>query len=151
MRNSIVTLLLIFTFSVLQAQYNTGDSQLNASLIQIDANASVDFGFFKSDVSTTYGVPETKINNWSVNLGMKAGDIYFALELARILKKKPEEVVKIYTSNKQKGWGAIAKDLGIKPGSPEFHALKGGADKNAAKGKGNSKGKNGGAKGGKKN
>ena len=111
---------------------------MNASLLQIDANASVDFGFFKSDVSATFGVPEPKINTWSVSLGMKAGDIYFALELARILKKKPDEVVQIYTSNKQKGWGAIAKDLGIKPGSPEFHALKGGADKNAAKGKGRS-------------
>lgn len=131
-----ILILLICGFFNLTAQYNTGDSQLNASLVQIDANASVNFSLFKSDMSTTYNVPETKINTWSVSFGMKAGDIYFALELARITKKPIDEVVKVYTSNKQKGWGAIAKDLGIKPGSPEFHALKGNAGTKASKGKG---------------
>ena len=135
MRYALV-LFLVVGFSNLTAQYNTGDSQLNASLVQIDANASVNFSLFKSDMSTTYSVPETKINTWSVSLGMKAGDIYFALELARITKKPIDEVVKVYTTNKQKGWGVIAKDLGIKPGSPEFHALKGNAGNNASKGKG---------------
>jgi hypothetical protein len=134
----ILIILLGLGFSNLMAQYNTGDSQLNASLVQIDANASVNFSLFKSDVSTTYSVPEAKVNTWSVSLGMKAGDIYFALELARITKKSVDEVVKVYTSNKQKGWGAIAKDLGIKPGSPEFHALKGNAGNKASKGKGQS-------------
>jgi hypothetical protein len=28
------------------------------------------------------------------------------------------------TTKKGQGWGVIAKSLGIKPGSPEFHALK---------------------------
>jgi hypothetical protein len=137
------TLVFAFIFSLLTvtAQYNTGDTELNASLVKIDADASVNFSLFKSDVSTTYNVPEAKITNWSVQLGMKAGDIYFALELARISKRPIDEVVKIYTSNKQKGWGAIAKDLGIKPGSPEFHALKGGAGKQANKGKANTGGK----------
>jgi len=134
------------------AQYSTGDTQLNASLVQIDANASVNFSLFKTETSTNYNVPVSKIDSWSVQFGMKAGDIYLALEIARILKKPADEVVKVYTSNKQKGWGAIAKDLGIKPGSPEFHALKGGADKNASKGKGKSGGAGNGAKGkGKKN
>ena len=31
-----------------------------------------------------------------------------------------------YGAKKGQGWGAIAKDLGIKPGSAEFHALKNG-------------------------
>lgn len=136
MRIPTITLVFLLGFGLVHAQYNTGDTQLNASLVQIDANASVNFSLFKSDVSTTYGVPETKIDTWSVSVGMKAGDIFFALELARVLKKSPDDVVKAYTSSKQKGWGAIAKDLGIKPGSSEFHALKGGAEKHAAKGKG---------------
>jgi hypothetical protein len=126
---------LVFGFTNLTAQYNTGDVQLNASLVEIDANASVNFSLFKSDMSSTYNVTETKINTWSVSFGMKAGDIYFALELARITKKPIDEVVTVYTSNKQKGWGVIAKDLGIKPGSPEFHALKGNAGAKASKGK----------------
>lgn len=132
-------LLIIFVCSLLTAaaQYNTGDTELNASLVKIDADASVNFTLFKKDVSASYNVSESKITNWSVQLGMKAGDIYFALELARISKRPIDDVIKIYTGNKKKGWGAIAKELGIKPGSPEFHALKGGAGKQANKGKGN--------------
>jgi len=142
MRNStILTAFLVFGFILANAQYNTGDTQLNASLVQIDAQASVNFSAFKSDISLNYNVPEKKINSWSVELGMKAGDIYLALEIAKILKKPADDVVKVYRTNKQKGWGAIAKELGIKPGSPEFHALKGSADKHASKGKNKENGK----------
>lgn len=134
-------LIITFACSLLTAtaQYNTGDTELNASLVKIDADASVNFTLFKKDVSATYNVSESKITNWSVQFGMKAGDIYFALELARISKRPIDEVIKIYTGDKKKGWGAIAKELGIKPGSPEFHALKGGAGKQANKEKGNGK------------
>jgi len=52
-----------------------------------------------------------------------------------------------YKSDKGQGWGALAKSLGIKPGSREFHALKRGHDlydekpgyKSKGKGKGKSK------------
>src|SRR5688572_30215822 len=96
---SILTFTFICTLLTATAQYNTGDAELNASLVKIDADASVNFSLFKSDVSSTYNVPEAKITNWSVQFGMKAGDIYFALELARITKRPIDDVVKIYTSN----------------------------------------------------
>jgi hypothetical protein len=114
------------------AQYNTGDVELNASLSKIDANAQLDFGGFKADLSATYNISTGKIDSWSADLGMKAGDIYMALELAKVTKKPVDEVINVYQKNKTKGWGVMAKELGIKPGSPEFHALK-----NNANGKGN--------------
>ena len=40
--------------------------------------------------------------------------------------KRPEAIVETYQTNRTKGWGVIAKELGIKPGSAEFHALKSG-------------------------
>lgn len=44
-----------------------------------------------------------------------------------ILVGKPVETVYVtYQKNQKKGWGAIAKELGIKPGSKEFHQLKNG-------------------------
>jgi hypothetical protein len=53
--------------------------------------------------------------------------------------------MKEYQVHKGKGWGVIAKNLGIKPGSKEFHALKkgdlGGDDVDVGKGKGKRKGK----------
>jgi hypothetical protein len=57
------------------------------------------------------------------------------LELAKILKKPVDDVFTVYKSNRGKGWGAISKELGIKPGSPEFHALKNSAGNKAQKGK----------------
>jgi hypothetical protein len=54
-------------------------------------------------------------------------------------------VVREYKAHKGQGWGVIAKNLGIKPGSKEFHALKkgglnaGGDDPGKGKGKGKGK------------
>jgi hypothetical protein len=54
-------------------------------------------------------------------------------------------VIDQYRSDKGKGWGVLAKTLGIKPGSREFHALKDGHelhdDKDRDEGKGRRKGK----------
>jgi hypothetical protein len=70
-------------------------------------------------------------------------------QLGQMSGKQPEKVVTVYQAGKGKGWGAIAKDLGIKPGSAEFHALKNGdlvfdgkpVESGAAPGKGRGKGK----------
>ncbi|MBW2248778.1 MAG: hypothetical protein JRF62_16680 [Deltaproteobacteria bacterium] len=47
---------------------------------------------------------------------------------AYMVKQPTENVIEKYKSGKGKGWGALAKSLGIKPGSKEFHALKRGHD-----------------------
>lgn len=128
------------------AQYNTGDDELNKSLLTIDADAKLDFGAFKVDLSVSYDITEKKIEYLSVDIEMSAGDIYMSLELAKITEKSIDQVIEVYQTNKTKGWGVIAKELGIKPGSPEFHALKGKAkdkgSKEKGKGKGKEKGKN---------
>jgi hypothetical protein len=124
------------------AQYNTGDSELNSTLRKIDGEAKVNFTGFKNDISITYNVPDKKITSWSVEFGLKGGDIYMVVEISKITRKSVDEVVRVYQANKKKGWGAIAKELGIKPGSPEFHALKNGASSKANKAaQGNAKGK----------
>jgi hypothetical protein len=69
------------------------------------------------------------------------------LRLGEMSSRPTEYVINEYRSGKGKGWGALAKSLGIKPGSKEFHALKGGDDlyggdyKNRGKNKGKAKGK----------
>ena len=144
-----ILVLLLPCFYYTQAQYNSGDDDLNQSLIAIDANAELSFGSFKADISGSYNITSKKIDYLSIEIGMNAGDIYMTLELAKITLKSVDQVVEVYKTHKGKGWGVIAKELGIKPGSPEFHALKGNAknkgkksDKgNKGKGKGKGKGK----------
>ncbi|HEV8694308.1 MAG TPA: hypothetical protein VGQ93_09025, partial [Lysobacter sp.] len=52
------------------------------------------------------------------------GDIYYACAMASIIGRPCRYVVDVYETDRGQGWGVIAKRLGIKPGSPEFHRLK---------------------------
>jgi hypothetical protein len=52
------------------------------------------------------------------------GDIYFACALARLAGRPCRYVVDMWERDHGQGWGAVAKRLGIKPGSAEFHRLK---------------------------
>jgi hypothetical protein len=121
------------------AQYNTGSDDLNKTLVRVDADAGVNFSAFKADISGSYNITKKKIDYLAVRVGMSAGDIYMTVEIVKIARVSIDRVVEVYQSNRGKGWGVIAKQLGIKPGSAEFHALKG----NAGKGKGNGNGNRG--------
>ncbi|MEY4605009.1 MAG: hypothetical protein RIT43_2301, partial [Bacteroidota bacterium] len=85
--------------------------------------------------------------------GMAIADVFMSFEIAALTKKNVDDVVKSYEKNKDKGWGVIAKEMGIKPGSEQFHALKGNSKKASENSKGNSeKGNKGKGQGqGKKN
>lgn len=52
------------------------------------------------------------------------GDIYYACTIAQIIGRPCRYVVQEYERDHGQGWGALAKRMGIKPGSPEFHRLK---------------------------
>lgn len=135
-----------------QIQFNTGSSDLDADLNIINSDAKKDITSFKADLSVSFGVSVKKIDYMS-SLKMEPGEIYLALEIAKISKRSVDDVIECYKNNKSKGWGYIAKEMGIKPGSAEFHQLKGKSkDKkekgnsgkshqdNSSKGKGNGKG-----------
>jgi hypothetical protein len=122
---------------------NTGDTELDKQLATISTNAKADWTAFKNDVAKTYTTTVAKIDKL-IALGMSGGDIIMAHEVASVAKKPVDDVVESYKKNKSKGWGAIAKEMGIKPGSDAFHKLKGNCKSKAEKGK--SKG-NSGAKG----
>jgi hypothetical protein len=75
----------------------------------------------------------------------KPADAYMLLRLGEMSNQPVDHVIKKYKAEKGKGWGTLAKSLGIKPGSKDFHALKQGQDlyddKNKGKNKVKSKGK----------
>ena len=51
-------------------------------------------------------------------------DAFMVFQLGRMGQCPPERVMEVYKTRHGQGWGAMAKELGIKPGSAEFHALK---------------------------
>lgn len=51
-------------------------------------------------------------------------DAFMGFQLGQMARQPYQRDVEAYQTRRGKGWGVIAKSLGIKPGSSEFHALK---------------------------
>jgi hypothetical protein len=102
--------------------------------------AEADPSGFKAKLSTRFQIGDVHINAVLSNVDNPA-DAYMVLRLGEMSNKPPEYVIKEYKARKGKGWGVLAKSLGIKPGSKEFHALKRGHDLYDGSGKSKGKGK----------
>ena len=109
--------------------------------------AEADPSGFRAQLSTRFGIGDAQVR---VVLGKvdDPADAYVVLRLGEMSSKSTDYVLDKYRSDKNQGWGSLAKSLGIKQGSKEFHALKQGSDledsknKNGKKNKNNGKGKN---------
>jgi hypothetical protein len=135
----------IFAAQLLTAQKisvtaKSGDAELDTNLDEINIRAKSDLKFFKKDLAVEFNTSEDKVDKIMLSADMSPADAFMTLQIANMTKKDPEMVANSFKVNKDKGWGAIAKEMGIKPGSPEFHALKGKAkDKKEKGGKGKGK------------
>ena len=106
--------------------------------------AEADPSGFRARVATRFQIGDAQIKIVLNNVE-NPSDAYMVLRLGEMSNQPTEFVIEKYKSGKGKGWGALAKSLGIKPGSKEFHALKRGQDfyddNDKGKGKAKSKGK----------
>lgn len=133
MRKAILSLAgMVMSVSLFAQTYNSGDATMDANLKSINVEANKDLATFKANVVTTYATTLDKVNSF-FTAGMNAGDVIMAFEIIKVTKKPTTDVIKVYKASKSKGWGAMAKELGIKPGSKEFHALKDSCGKNKDK------------------
>lgn len=105
----------------------TGDRTLDGSLRRIDTQARGDLAGFMSMLSTKHSIPEDQIRTAQETHSLLPADLYMATAIARVTQVPVLTVAETYSKNPGRGWGVIAKDMGIKPGSPEFHQLKQGA------------------------
>lgn len=120
---------ILFAFFILastqlsaQISFKTGDSGMDAELNIINKDANSDLKTFKAELSAKNGLTISVIDSYLKI--MQPAEVWLATKIAEIIKKPVDTVVSSYKVNKDKGWGEIAKDLGIKPGSAEFHELK---------------------------
>jgi len=121
-------------------------ADLQVFLSNLNVQAQADLPGFKAKLSAQFGVPLPRVEMIFAEVRVP-GDAFMCFQLGQMARKPPEMVVRTYHKGKGKGWGVIAKNLGIKPGSPEFHALKRGdftftgEPSGKGKGKGKEKGK----------
>ena len=104
--------------------------------------AQADPSGLRASLATRFKIGDAQVKIVLDNVEQPS-DAYMVLKLGEMSNQPTEHVLEEYESGKNKGWGALAKSLGIKPGSKEFHALKRGHDlyheKPNAKNKGKSK------------
>jgi len=103
---------------------NTGDKDLDIVLSNLNVEAGVHVDAFVSELSISYAIPKVQIEDLVYKMRMPFGDVFISVWLASSMKKPLSVVVKEYDVNKDKGWGVMAKNLGIRPGSDAFHSLK---------------------------
>lgn len=96
-------------------------------LKNLNIRAEADSSGFRMKLATRFRMGTSEINA-VVNNVDKASDAYMVLRLGEMTHRPLNEVLHVYHSNNKTGWGRMAKQLGIKPGSKAFHALKRGQD-----------------------
>jgi uncharacterized membrane protein YgcG len=152
MKKTIFLAVMLVSSIAFGQDYKSGDVELDASLKIVNTDGNKDLTAFKLNLSQTFGVTLPKVEA-CFKVGMTAGDAFMAFQISNLTRKPIEDVITVYKTNKSKGWGAMAKELGIKPGSAEFHALKGKAKEKSkgnsgkSNGNGKSKGNSGGSNG----
>jgi hypothetical protein len=127
-------------------------ASLDGFLANLNVQARADLPGFKAGISAQFGVPLPQVDAVFAQVAAPA-DAFMTFQLGQMANKPTPVVLQTYRTSKSKGWGVMAKELGIKPGSAEFHALKngnlrytgqqgGGGDDRPGKGKGKGKGHN---------
>ncbi len=96
-------------------------------LHDLNIRAEADPSGFRAQLATRFKIGNTEINTVISNVE-KPADAYMVFRLGEMSHQPTDYVVKQYRSDRGRGWGVLAKSLGIKPGSKEFRALKRGHD-----------------------
>ena len=96
---------------------------LDSFLSNLNVQASADLTGFSGRLSAQFGIPGVQVSA-VIGSVKEPADAFMIYQLSQMANVPPDRVMQVYQSKKGKGWGVMAKSLGIKPGSPEFHALK---------------------------
>lgn len=140
MKNPRTLILFLAIACVLIVPGTVAADGLDSFLDEIEISASKDMGSFKADLTLTFDVSHGTVSGL-FEVMSRPSDVYMCLRVGEVAKQPIEVVVEEYKAHKSQGWGVIAKNLGIKPGSEEFHALKAGRLSSNNTDKGKSKGK----------
>jgi hypothetical protein len=103
---------------------STGESDFDLTLRNINVEAQQSLPSYYASMRFHYGTQPEVIDGLLYRHMLSPADAFMVIRLSIILGKPVDFVVVRYAEHRGKGWGAVAKSLGIKPGSPAFHQLK---------------------------
>lgn len=102
----------------------TGDVWVDTRLGEINEYGRHYRDPFIGEMTGYYGAPRSLVVELLDQRRWAPADVYFACAIAHALGIPCLNVVREYDRDPGQGWGNLAKRMGIKPGSPAFHALK---------------------------
>lgn len=116
---------ILFTFLIclFYSTHSFAEGGLDGFLNYLNVQAKADLPGFYAKVSAQFGVSEIQVKAVFSTVKQPA-NTFMIFQLGQMSRQPTDTVLRVYQHQKGKGWGVIAKELGIKPGSPEFHALK---------------------------
>ena len=106
---------------------STGDALFDDILYQVNALFGHEPRWYVDDIVRSTGAPRYYVEPLIIQKRYAPADVYMIAETARISGRSFASVQSEFDANRGQGWGVMAKRLGIKPGSAEFHSLKSGA------------------------
>ena len=101
-------------------------ADLDGLIADLNLRAHADLEGFTAKVSAQFDIPLPQVKVVLAEVPTPA-DAFLCFQVGFLAGKPADAVLATYKLHKGKGWGVIAQDLGLKPGSVEFHALKNGA------------------------
>ena len=104
----------------------TGDVWIETTLGDMNRYGTRYRDPFVDEMVRYHGAPRDLVTDLLTHRRWEPGDVYMACSIASIIGRPCRYVVDEYERDRGQGWGNIAKRMGIKPGSPEFHRLKNG-------------------------
>lgn len=102
----------------------TGDAWVDTWLADINRYGGAYRDPFVDEMVRYHGAPRDLVLELLRRPGWSPGDVYFACRLAATVGRPCRYVADQYERDRGEGWGAVARRLGIQPGSAEFHRLK---------------------------
>lgn len=133
MRTTLATLLLVFGLGIGSAQAQdfsfgwnprSGDIWVDTWLGDMNRYGGRYRDPFIDEMVRYHSAPRDLVDELLNRRRWAPGDVYFACALAKLVGRPCRYVVEIWERDHAQGWGAVAKRLGVKPGSAEFHRLK---------------------------
>lgn len=104
-------------------KFETGDAEIDQHLQEINVYANSEYESFKNDLSIKFGISTRDVDRYVREEKVRPGDLYYACSISSVSGREVNDVIGIY--KEKKGWGVLAQEYGIKPGSKEFQKLKG--------------------------
>lgn len=117
------TVLMLSLAAGLVGMVPVAHADLNSFLRSVNNQALNDIRNFNDRLSRQFGVPVPDVDA-IVRSVPNPADAFMVLQLGQMAHMEPRVVLRQYQRSQGQGWGRVAQDLGIRPGSPEFHALK---------------------------